>query len=184
MRRSSGLGSMAKSLVYLIFLKFLIRKLPKRENPLPYEVLEAIDMETYKVQKGVDTNIALENEEGVIEPMGGGSSTKKPDEEDIDPLSKIIKEINERYGTNFSDADKVILNNLSLKLLKSDILQGSVKNNSKDAAKIKFDELFQDELVGMLDNHFNLYKKLDESPELKQFVQERVFEYVVRKIHK
>ena len=166
-----------------IFLKFLIRKLPKRENPLPYEVLEAIDMETYKVQKGVDTNIALINEEGIIEPMGGGSSTKGPDEEDIDPLSKIIKEINERYGTNFSDTDKVILNNLSLKLLKSDILQGSVKNNSKDAAKIKFDELFQDELVGMLDNHFNLYQKLDQSPELKQFVQERVFEYVVRKIH-
>ena len=167
-----------------IFLKFLIRKLPKRENPLPYEVLEAIDMETYKVQKGVDTNISLLNEDGVIEPMGGGDSTKGQDEEDIDPLSKIIKEINERYGTNFSDTDKVILNNLSLKLLKNDILQGSVKNNSKDAAKIKFDELFQDELVGMLDNHFNLYQKLDQSPELKQFVQERVFEYVVRKIHK
>lgn len=167
-----------------IFLKFLIKKLPRRENPLPYEVLEAIDMETYKVQKGVNTNIALVNEEGVIEPMGGGGSTKGTDEEDIDPLSKIIKEINERYGTNFSDTDKVILNNLSLKLLKSDILQGSVKNNSKDAAKIKFDELFQDELVGMLDNHFNLYQKLDQSPELKQFVQERVFDYVVRKIHK
>jgi type I restriction enzyme R subunit len=100
-----------------------------------------------------------------------------------DSLSKIIKEINERYGTNFSDNDKVILNDLSAKLLKSSILQGSIQNNSKDSAKLKFDQLFQDELVGMLDNHFNLYQKLDQSPELKKFVQEKVFEHVVKKMY-
>lgn len=46
------------------------------------------------------------------------------------------------------------------------------------------DPNYQDELVGMLDNHFNLYQKLDQSPELKRFVQERVFEYVVKKMEK
>ncbi len=166
-----------------IFLKFLVKKLPKRENPLPYEVLEAIDMETYKVEKKVETNVLLENKDGGIDPMGGGGDGHTGPEDEIDMLSKIIKEINDRYGTNFSDSDKVILNDLSLRLLKSDILQGSVKNNSKDSAKLKFDQLFQDELVGVLDNHFNLYQKLDQNPELKKFVQERVFEYVVRKIN-
>lgn len=165
-----------------IFLKFLVKKLPKQKNPLPWEVLQAIDMDTYKVQKIAETNVPLENKDGEIEPMGKGGGGKIVDEEEHDPLSKIIKEINERYGTNFNDSDKVILNSLSLKLLKSEVLQGSVKNNSKDAAKIKFEELFQDELVGMLDNHFNLYQKLDQSPELKKFVQEKVFEFVVRKM--
>ena len=41
---------------------------------------------------------------------------------------------------------------------------------------------FNNELVDMLDNHFSLYQKLDKSPELKKFVQERVFEYVVNKM--
>ncbi len=57
-------------------------------------------------------------------------------------------------------------------------------NNSKDAAKLKFDQLFQDELVSVLDKHFSLYQKLDQSPELKKFVQERVFEYVIKKMKK
>ncbi len=166
-----------------IFLKFLIKKLPKRENPLPYEVLEAIDMETYKVERKGEMDVELENKDGEIDPMGGGGDGKGQIEDETDMLSKIIKEINDRYGTNFSDSDKVILNDLSLRLLKSDVLQGSIKNNSKDSAKLKFDQLFQDELVGVLDNHFNLYQKLDQSPELKKFVQERVFEYVVRKIN-
>src|SRR3989339_480125 len=165
-----------------IFLKYLLKKLPRRENPLPYEVLEAIDMESYKVEKKGEVNVALENKDGEIDPMGGGGSERGGSEEEIDALSKIIKEINERYGTNFNDADRVILNDLSMRLLKSDVLQGSIKNNSKDSAKLKFDTLFQDELVGVLDSHFSLYQKLDQSPELKKFVQERVFEYVVRKV--
>lgn len=167
-----------------IFLKFLIRKLPRRKNLLPYEILEAIDMETYKIEKKGEINVLLENKDGEIDPMGGGGNAKGQTEEETDILSKIIKEINERYGTNFTDSDKVILNDLSLRLIKSEILQGSVKNNSKDSAKLKFDQLFQDELVGVLDNHFNLYQKLDQSPELKKFVQEKVFEYVIRKINK
>jgi len=166
-----------------IFLKYLIRKLPKRENPLPYEVLEAIDMETYRIEKKVETNLSLENAEGVIDPMGGGGE-KGITEDEKDALSRIIKEVNERYGTSFNNSDKVILNDLSKRLLESEVLLGSVKNNSKDAAKLKFDQLFQDELVGVLDNHFSLYQKLDQSPELKKFVQERVFEYVVKKMNK
>ena len=165
-----------------IFLKFLIKKLPKYPDPLPYEVLEAVDMGTYKIEKKVETNIALENEDGEIEPMSGTGEGKGKAGEEIDVLSKIIKEINDRFGTNFSDSDKIILNDLSLKLLKNEILKGSVKNNSKDAAKLKFDQMFQDELVNVLDNHFSLYQKLDQSPELKKFVQERVFDYVIRKI--
>lgn len=166
-----------------IFLKFLIKKLPRRENPLPYEVLEAINMDTYKIQKKTETNVKLDDTEWAIDPMGSGDG-KMPMTEDTDPLSRIIKEINDRYGTNFNESDRVILNDISARLFRSAILQGSVKNNSKDSAKLKFDELFQNELVDMLDNHFNLYQKLDQSPELKNYVQERVFEYVVKKMDK
>ena len=166
-----------------IFLKFLIKKLPRRENPLPYEVLEAIDMATYRIEKTGEKNVELENTEGVIDPMSSGGS-KSVTEDERDALSKIIKEINERYGTNFTDTDRVILNDLSKRLLDSEVLRGSVENNSKDSAKLKFDQLFQDELVGVLDNHFSLYQKLDQSPELKKFVQEKVFEYVVKKMNK
>lgn len=163
-----------------IFVKFLIKKLPKRKNILPYEVLEAIDMETYKLTKEAETSISLEDKEGTLEPMGGGKGFVV--QEEIDPLSKIIKEINERFGTNFSSEDKVILNTLSERLLKNQSLEGSIKNNSKDASKIKFDELFQDELIGMLNSHFDLYKKLSEDQELNKFVNERIFEYVNNKL--
>ena len=166
-----------------IFLKFLVRKLPTRLVPLPYEVLEAVDMDSYKVQKIADTRVRLENEDGKLDPMGKGGG-KTPDNEIKDSLSKIIKEINDRFGTVFSDKDKVILNSLSSKLLDNKNLEGSIKNNTRNAAKIKFNKMFNDELVEMLNSHFDLYKKLDSSPELKEFVNDRIFEFVLKKTDK
>ncbi|MCX6717770.1 MAG: type I restriction endonuclease [Candidatus Taylorbacteria bacterium] len=165
-----------------IFLKLLNKKLPRRKDTLPYEILEAIDMDTYKIQKKQETSVVLDNTEGVINPMGGNGSSKLELQDEMDQLSRIIKEINERFGANFSSDDKVILNTLSEKLLKNNELRGSIENNSQDAAKIKFDSEFQSELITMLNSHFDLYKKLDENPELKKFVNEKLFDFMVRKV--
>ncbi len=164
-----------------LFLKFLVRKLPVEREVLPYEVLEAVDMDSYKVEKKIETKITLDNEDGVIDPMGlGGEGFEVRDERD--PLSKIILDINQRFGTAFNTEDKVILNSLSQRLMQNETLEGSIKNNNRNASKIKFDVLFNDELVTMLNGHFDLYKKLDENPELKSYVNDRIFEFVHRKM--
>lgn len=163
-----------------IYLKFLIRKLPTKVDPLPYEILDAVNMDSYKIDKKVETRIQLDDEEGIINPMGLGSSFKI--EEEIDPLSKIIKDINDRFSTSFNNTDKVILNTLSKKMIENNSLKGSIQSNSRDAAKIKFDTIFQTELVSMLNSHFDLYKKLDANPELKSYVNDKIFDYVSKKV--
>jgi len=163
-----------------VFVRFLLKKLPVTKERLPYEVLEAIDMDSYKVVKKSQGKVTLDTVDGILEPMQSGTSGKTPDEQDV--LSRIIKEINERFGTNFSLEDKVILNTLSIKLLENKDLEGTIKNNTRDAAKMKFDHIFQDELIKMLNSHFDLYKKLDSNQELKDFVNEKIFDYVQRKL--
>lgn len=164
-----------------IFLRFLIKKLPIEKNPLPTEVLESIDMESYKVVKKKEGKIELENEQGELYPLGGGSGSISDDEKSV--LSKIINDVNERFGTNFSDSDRVILNNLSTKLMENKDLEGSIRTNSKEASRIKFNQVFQDELITMLNSHFDLYKKLDGSIELKEYVNQKMFDYVHKKVN-
>ncbi len=163
-----------------IFLRFLIKKLPIEKDPLPTEVLESIDMEAVKIVKKKEGKIKLENEQGELYPMGGGGGMVIKDEESA--LSKIIKDVNDRFGTNFNDSDRVILNNLSAKLMGNKVLEGSIKNNSKEAARIKFNQIFQDELITMLNSHFDLYKKIDGSVELKDYVNQKMFDYVHNKL--
>ncbi len=163
-----------------IFLKMLWRKLPIDRPPLPTEILESINMESYKIVKTKDAAIQLENEEGLIEPIEGSGRGKDEDEKDI--LSKIIKDVNDKFGTSFSSDDRVILNSLSARLLENEILSGSIKNNTRDAAKIKFDEIYQEEKIKMLNQHFDLYKKLDSSPELNAYVNEKLFDFVHKRM--
>ncbi len=163
-----------------IFLRFLVKKLPIEREPLPIEVLESIDMQSYKIVKTQESSIKLDNKEGVIYPMGGGGHGLVKDEKDA--LSKIIEDVNKRFGTSFSGDDRVILNNMSMKFLDDKTLEKSIKNNPKDAAKIKFNSVFQEELISMLNAHFGLYKKLDANPELKEYVSQRMFDYVHKRI--
>lgn len=165
-----------------VFTKLLLRKLPFPRIVLPYEVLESIDMESYKLVKTEQKGIDLKPETGILEPLSKGK--KSPPQEEIDPLSQIIKDINERFTASFTAEDRVILNTLGSRLMENAVLTGSVRGNAPDAAKIMFDEVFKEELVKMLNENFAFYQKLDRNADLKQYVNQRLFEYMAKKMKK
>ncbi len=71
---------------------------------------------------------------------------------------------------------------MAWRLADNETLQATLKNNRRDAAKIKYDQMFQEELISMLNRHFGFYKKLDESDELKASVNHKIFDFVNRKV--
>ncbi len=163
------------------FTRLLLKKLPRIKEELPTEVLDSVDMESYKiVHRGQDA-IRLEDEQGLLEPMQSGKRSEEVKEHDR--LSKIITDINDRFGTEFTLEDVVITNQLGERLANNPMLQGSIKNNARDTAKIKFDEVLGQELVEMLNRHFDFYKKLDKNPDLKAYFGEKMFDHVVKSVN-
>ncbi len=166
-----------------VFLRLYRRKLPITTETLPFEVLDSVDLESIKIPQVGQTSITLENEDGALEPIAGRGRGKNEDENEV--LSKIIKEVNERFGTTFSEEDRIILNNLTKRLLDHNALAGAVKNNnSQDAVKVKFDEVFEKELISMFRNNFDLYQKLDSNADLKDYVNRKMFDFIQKKLKK
>lgn len=164
-----------------VFLRFYRRKLPISTETPPLEVLESVDLESIKIPQMSHSNIFLENEGGELDPLQGRDRGKNEDEQET--LSKIIKEVNERFGTDFSDEDRVILNNLTERLVQHKSLSGAIQsNNSKDAIKVKFNEVFQKELLSMFRSNFDLYQKLDSNEDLKDYVNQKMFEFIIKKL--
>jgi len=124
-----------------IFLKFLKKKLTVEKEKLPYEILEVVDFTSYKLVRQGKASISLEGADMLLEPISNYGSKKR--EKEYDVLSNILKDIHDRYGTDFSEEDKVILSNLSQRLEKDKALEGSIRNNTRETAKVKFDEAFQ-----------------------------------------
>ena len=91
-----------------IFLNFLVPKLPApKEEDLSKGVLEAIDMDSYRVEKRAVMRIQLPDADAEIEPVpttGGGAKA----EPELDRLSNIIKAFNDQFGSvPWTDADRV-----------------------------------------------------------------------------
>jgi len=162
-----------------VFLRLLVKKIKIERTELPKEVLDKIDLESIKIPKTSQGSISLQAGGEKLEPMGDGK--RGFSEEDKDFLSRILKEVNDRFGTEFTEDDRVILNELSMRLLKNQKLKGTIQNNAPDAAMIRYRKMYQDEKIGMLNRHYGLYEKLDQNKELDEFVMRRMFEFIQKR---
>jgi type I restriction enzyme R subunit len=151
-----------------IFNKFLNKKLPTINNPLPFNVIDDVDMDSYKIIDDDETSISLTGE-GELNPLSDTVPIYVPEEKT--KLSEIIKKLNDAFGTDFSDDNKVFLKQVKDNMLSNEDLANKIDNNSKENVAAIFDKYFNDELLKVFKNNFNLYKKISDNDKLKEMLK-------------
>ncbi|WP_218140761.1 hypothetical protein [Cylindrospermopsis raciborskii] len=151
------------------FSRHLIRKLPVKKDRLPLDVQQNIELESYRIQQTHKGKIQLDR--GVRETPGTYSvGTSKPSTENKEPLSKIIQEINQRFGTDFSENERVFIKHLEDKLDGSEPLKASFKVNTPENIKLTFDNLANDLMQDMIETNFSFYKQFNDDQEFKNLL--------------
>lgn len=147
---------------YYVFLSDLFKKLPPSPNALPTEVLEEIDLDSYKLQHQFTTDLALQSNNTAMQGMTPGSDGKKEDEE-LEWLTKIIKVLNETYGLDLKEEDKVEFEKMRKNIYaNNDLMSFFNTKNSKDNIQDKFNEEIDNELLNFINTKLELYNKLSE----------------------
>lgn len=147
---------------YYVFLSGLFKKLPPSPNPLPTEVLEEIDLDSYKLQHQFTTSLTLQTGNSGMQGMTPGGDVKQTDEE-FEWLTKIIKVLNDTYGLDLKEEDKVEFERMRNNIYANQELMSffNVKN-SKDNIQDKFNEEIDNELLNFINTKLELYNKLSE----------------------
>lgn len=147
---------------YYVFLSGLFKKLPSIPNALPTEVLEEIDLESYKLQHQFTTSLTLQTGNSGMQGMTPGGAAKHADEE-FEWLTKIIKVLNDTYGLDLKEEDKVEFERMRNNIYANEELMSffNVKN-SKDNIQDKFNEEIDNELLNFINTKLELYNKLSE----------------------
>lgn len=83
-----------------VYSRSLNKKLPKSTKKLPYELRDAVDLYSFRIQKTFEDSISLQKGDGEVKGRQDGKP-KHPTEE-YEFLSNIIKTLNETYGLNLS----------------------------------------------------------------------------------
>ena len=162
-----------------IFLTLLVPKLPAPvEDDLSKGILEAIDMDSYRVEKQAVQDIQLPDEEAEIEPVPTDGGGRKPDQE-MDRLSNIIREFNEQFGnTDWKDQDKierVIAEELPTKVAGDRAYQNAMANSDRQNARIEHDKALQRAITDYLVDHTELFKQFSDNDSFRRWLSEWVF---------
>lgn len=146
------------------FLRFLRPLLKPPRDRLPTEVIDEINMESYKVKQTASGKIVLLNKDGGLDPISD-IGTGMIREEDTAPLSEIISYMNENFGTDFTDADKVryFAEDMERRILGNQGFEKAMDpevNPSPENRRLIFGNFYEDALEDMIEGHTEIYKKL------------------------
>lgn len=154
------------------YTRNLRKKLPKEKVELPTGLLDEIDLSSIAITKGAKHTIALTDGESELDPMQSNGRGMKPLDE-MERLSLIIKSINEQYGLPPDmELDGV---ELVTRVKDREDIKKAIANNPRGAAKTRFNEVFEEELMRMFSERAAFYSALDGDVALKESFAERIF---------
>lgn len=162
-----------------LYARFLSRYLPYRREELPREIQQKIDMESYRIRQQHTGEIALERGNGQLDPQGSKDHQKPVDE--LEVLSRIIQELNERFGTDFTDEDKVFIRQLEDRLAEDPALVASVRVNPPENARLTFDHVVGDRLQDMVETNFKFYKRVTDDHQFARYFLDWLFDRFLEK---
>ncbi len=167
-----------------IFLTFLVPKLPAPiEDDLSRGILDAIDMDSYRVEKQAVQDIQLPDADAEIEPAAADGGGMKP-EPDMDTLSNIVKEFNDRFGSiEWKDADKirrVISEDLPAKVSEDEAYRNAMANSDRQNARVEHDKALERAVADLLADHIELFKLLNDNESFRRSLSDTIFSATYR----
>ena len=163
-----------------IFLNFLIPKLPAPlDEDLSRGILEAIDMDSYRVEKRAERKIGLADEEGEVDPVPTSAGGGRPDPE-LDLLSLILKEFNDRFGdVEWEDADRVralITDTIRPRVADDAAYSNARANSDKENARVEHDKALSRVMTSLVKDDTQLFKLFMDDPGFKRWLTDKMFD--------
>ena len=163
-----------------IFLNFLIPKLPSpREDDLSKGILDAIDMDSYRVEKKAVQKILLPDQDAEIGPVPPGGGGHAPDP-DMDRLSNIVRNFNDLFGgIEWEDADRVaqmVTETIPARVAADTAFRNARKNSDTENARIEHDRALLRVMTSMMKDDNQLFKQFMDNDGFKRWLTDTVFD--------
>ena len=159
-----------------IFLTLLVRALPApEEDDLTKGMLELIDMDSYRIEKQEQRSVPLPDQDSTLDPAPVSAGGFGPEPE-LEPLSVIVTNFNEQYGTSFSDEDRIrrLIRDEIAPQVAQDQRYRNAKANTPNTAEIELDAALNRVVDPLFLDQTEFYKQFKDNDLFRNFVREIV----------
>lgn len=161
------------------YARFLLKKLPRKNQADRFQLGDEVSLEYYRLQKVAEQNIVLEPE-GEYGLDGTTESGIRVTKEEKEALSEIVNVLNKRFGTEFTEADKLFFDQIEEELVADDKLMEQAQSNTLDNFKFGFEEALMDKLIGRMEQNQDIFSKMMDDKEFGSIVRN----YMIKKVYK
>lgn len=172
-----------------LFLNHLQNKLGRqRDEDLAQGILDNIDMESYRLQKEGDFIIHLQQGDE-LKPMPTDMRAGVAEPE-LEYLSNIVKAFNDKFGTTFTNEDKVkkMTEELMQDVMKDkaavDNINASLTKKDLQNAEITFADVLKEKMVNHIESNFEVFKEYSDNKEFRDFFAGTMFKLMMRDMTK
>lgn len=163
---------------FFVYAGFLIKKLFLNVSG-DVELRDKVELEYLRIEDKGTKSIKLESEE--LHNGGANAGITHDDPEEY--LSELVRKLNEAFGTEWEDADKV-MRAVSDKILENETFVAQAKSNSMNDLKAIFGDVMMNALLAILSDSQDMAAVFSKNPDkYKSFMDDNMLPYVYRQIN-
>ncbi|QPK62934.1 type I restriction endonuclease subunit R [Methylomonas sp. LL1] len=167
---------------FYAYAKLLLTKLPKRDLAESMKLTDEVALEYYRLQKIKDGSLELiTSGEGELDGLTEAGIKRAREEKAA--LSEIIDVLNDRFGTEFEEADRLFFAQIETELMADATLQIQAKVNQLDTFKYAFEAMFIDKLIERMDQNQEIFEKILENQSFGSLVKELMMKKVYARMN-
>ena len=163
------------------FLRHLSPKLPKRRSGPSYQFDDEVRLQYYRLQKISEGSISLSEYKG--KPLDGPSEVGSGVvcEEPV-ALSRLIDLVNQRFGTDFTDADQLFFDQILEAAVEDDTLQRAAQVNPQDKFSLLFDSLLETLFIERMDQNEEIFARFMNDAAFQRLIASRLAAEVYQRL--
>lgn len=153
-----------------IFLRYLSPKLPKRNAGVDYNFDDAVRLEYYRLQKISEGSIGLVqgNKYALDGPSEVGTGIVR--EAEAVYFSTLISIINDRFGTDFNQADQYFFDQMVETAIRDESIIKAAEVNPEEKFELVFKNLLQNLFIERIDQNEDIFARFMNDPSFQKIV--------------
>lgn len=165
-----------------VYLTYLLKKLPK-EKGSTIHLADEIALEYYTTKKTFEGNISLtpEDENIPVSPVKFPGTGVK--EEQAEYLSSIIDRLNKRFGTDFTKADQLSVEQIKEDFANDEDLVQKARTNTIDDFRLAFEKVFINKVIDRMDQNQTFFTRILDDEQFKNALMEYILVETYEKLN-
>lgn len=152
-----------------VFLRHLASKLPRRAGGPAYQFDDEVRLEYYRLQKMSEGSISLQ--EGVGRALDGPTEVGSGVAHEVAvPLSQLIDIVNERFGTEFNQADQLFFDQIVEAAVTDSSLRQAAAVNPQDRFELVMHNLLERLFAERMDQNEEIFVRYMNDARFRELV--------------